>query len=203
MRLSRPRSAPDTPCAEAPDGRFWRGRAIGAQPGGRIAKTTSAGIAALVLTFGLAACDSLRGDAPPPPAEDTTTAAPETSPAPDATPAPDADAAPEPAALSDLTPLSGEVIAPAAVRSTRPPVPAALTGPQASCLGDGGMFQRSGNGTYRCIRPTPDAGKSCSVSTDCTDVCLARSRSCTPFAPVPGCVEVLGKLGERSTLCRN
>jgi hypothetical protein len=156
---------------------------------------TGAVAAALVLALGLAACDTLSGGAAP---DETSTAA---TPAPDAAPQAEPSAQTEPAILSPLQPLSGEVIA--AASSPKPEVPAALIGPQAACLGDGGVFQRGDTGTYRCIRPTPDAGKSCSVSSDCSDVCLARSRSCTPYAPVPGCVDVLGKLGERSTLCRN
>ena len=56
-------------------------------------------------------------------------------------------------------------------------------------------------GTFVCYRATPDANKSCLASSECSDLCLARSRSCTPVTPFFGCHEVLTDRGAPATVC--
>ncbi len=73
-----------------------------------------------------------------------------------------------------------------------------------ACTVRGGQFSEIGtSGTFICIQKTDDANQSCSASTDCEGLCLARSRTCAPVTPMFGCNEVLGKLGARSTICLN
>lgn len=73
---------------------------------------------------------------------------------------------------------------------------------RAACEADGGRWGAGGlTGTMVCYRETKDAGQTCSQSSDCEGLCLARSRSCSPVTPLFGCYEVLGSGGLRSTLC--
>ncbi|MGC8201894.1 hypothetical protein ACP2AV_04220 [Aliiroseovarius sp. PTFE2010] len=71
------------------------------------------------------------------------------------------------------------------------------------CTMDGGRWAKGGaDGGYLCLRVPKDAGQSCKKSTDCsTNICLARSRSCAPVAPLFGCNEILTRTGRVATMC--
>ena len=80
----------------------------------------------------------------------------------------------------------------------------AVEAQRAACETDGGTFGTGGiTGALVCYRPTSDAGKACSASTDCTTECLARSRTCAPVEPLFGCNDILDALGRTVTLCRD
>ncbi|MCA0045143.1 hypothetical protein [Celeribacter litoreus] len=74
---------------------------------------------------------------------------------------------------------------------------------RAACEARGGRWGTGGvAGFMTCIETPRDAGKSCERSTDCsTNMCLARSKSCSPISPLFGCNEVLDAAGRRVTLC--
>ena len=73
---------------------------------------------------------------------------------------------------------------------------------QAACLEEGGQWlPRGASGANFCLRQTPDAGQACTTSSDCTSLCLARSRTCAPADPMFGCNDVIGRNGQVSTLC--
>ncbi|MEL7343560.1 MAG: hypothetical protein AAFN59_01715 [Pseudomonadota bacterium] len=73
---------------------------------------------------------------------------------------------------------------------------------QASCREDGGRWGRGGAAQqFVCYQPTPDANASCAAQTDCATLCLARSRTCAPEAPLFGCHEVLTNRGFPATIC--
>lgn len=52
-----------------------------------------------------------------------------------------------------------------------------------------------------CYRAMRDSGKQCRAADDCSGLCLARSRTCSPVEPFYGCHEVLNREGGRQTLC--
>ena len=73
---------------------------------------------------------------------------------------------------------------------------------RAACEARGGRFTKGGLAArYVCFEETRDAGKTCTASTECEAVCLARSRSCSPIKPFFGCQEVFTSSGARTTLC--
>jgi hypothetical protein len=73
---------------------------------------------------------------------------------------------------------------------------------QTLCERSGGQWATVGeSGAHSCIRPTRDGGESCTKQGDCQGMCLARSGTCAPFAPLFGCNDVLDKQGRRMTLC--
>ena len=94
---------------------------------------------------------------------------------------------------------SAEVAAePAAVTPPAPPKSKAQT----TCERRGGRYAQAGNsGAKTCITSTRDGGKQCSRQGDCDGMCLARSNSCAPVAPLFGCNEILQADGRRVTLC--
>lgn len=73
---------------------------------------------------------------------------------------------------------------------------------KATCEESGGRWGQGGaEGAFVCFETTPDAGQSCAAATDCSGLCLARSRSCSPIKPLFGCNEVLDSTGRTATLC--
>ncbi|MDT8854105.1 hypothetical protein RNZ50_03460 [Paracoccaceae bacterium Fryx2] len=166
---------------------------------------------ALVVVPLLAACQLALpggGGTPPPltaePIEVTSLDAPgQAIPQPKARPAA-APAAPATAPQPDpaASPPAGAA-APDKTAADPPPEAAAPKSPvQLACERTGGRFAVSGGGGAKtCIRPTRDGGKSCSRQGDCEGVCLARSRTCAPIAPLFGCNEILQADGQRVTLC--
>jgi len=84
-----------------------------------------------------------------------------------------------------------------------PPTAAPVPSPEETrCLKHGGTWASTGaSGAKACVRPTGDAGKSCSKQSQCEGSCLARSRSCAPITPLFGCNAILQDDGREVTLC--
>lgn len=79
-----------------------------------------------------------------------------------------------------------------------PEIPAALKSPeQRKCERQGGKFVTvGGNKALRtCVKRMRDANKSCDADSDCKGKCLARSRTCAPIDPLPGCNDILNDYG--------
>ncbi|WP_415184034.1 hypothetical protein [Phaeovulum sp.] len=73
---------------------------------------------------------------------------------------------------------------------------------RSACEKGGGAFrQLGGAGAFICQRTPKDAGKSCTSDADCEGACLARSMTCAPVIPLPGCNDVLTNSGMRVTEC--
>ncbi|MEY4983310.1 MAG: hypothetical protein RIR62_1576 [Pseudomonadota bacterium] len=117
-------------------------------------------------------------------------------------PRPDATAAAEGASDPQATATPAAAAdAPAATPQDAPP-PAPKSAAQLACEGDGGTWARAGGSVaMTCFRPTRDGGQSCRRESDCSTLCLARSRSCAPLTPLFGCHEVLQDNGSAVTLC--
>lgn len=81
--------------------------------------------------------------------------------------------------------------------------PAVLKSPaQVQCEKQGGTWARAGKSAARtCVQQTRDGGKQCTRGTQCEGLCLARSGTCAPLAPLFGCNEILEDDGRRVTLC--
>ena len=82
-------------------------------------------------------------------------------------------------------------------------VPAVLKSPeQLQCEKKGGTWARAGKSEARtCVNKTRDGGKQCTKGTQCEGLCLARSGTCAPLAPLFGCNEIFEDDGRRVTLC--
>ncbi|WP_103258330.1 hypothetical protein [Tabrizicola aquatica] len=73
---------------------------------------------------------------------------------------------------------------------------------RAACLMQGGTVGRGGLLPDEvCFRPEPDAGKSCTAADDCSGVCLADTRTCSPVSPLFGCFEFLDETGQTVGIC--
>lgn len=73
---------------------------------------------------------------------------------------------------------------------------------QIACEKDGGTWSRAGGSVaMTCFKPTRDGGKSCRRESDCSTLCLARSRTCAPVTPLFGCHSVLQNDARAVTLC--
>lgn len=73
---------------------------------------------------------------------------------------------------------------------------------QIVCEKRGGSWSRAGKSSSKtCIKRTRDAGKQCRKQNDCSSLCLARSGTCAPVAPLFGCNEIFQNDGSRVTLC--
>ena len=68
-----------------------------------------------------------------------------------------------------------------------------------ACRDAGGQPTRGFAGPT-CAMPTPDGGKSCTSSADCTGFCLAETRTCSPETPYFGCHELYDN-GQTSVIC--
>lgn len=83
--------------------------------------------------------------------------------------------------------------------------PAELEAERAACTADGGDFRSAGIGILTCIRPTPDAGKTCTRAGDCAGACVAEAESavgaCSPVTPIFGCFSLFDDAGERVEIC--
>lgn len=51
-----------------------------------------------------------------------------------------------------------------------------------------------------CTMPEPDAGAACRDSSECSGVCLADTRTCSPLRPMVGCFSYLDQ-GETFEIC--
>ena len=117
----------------------------------------------------------------PPPAE-SAEAVPEAS----SEPEPEPEPAPQPLVIDPPAP---------------PPLPPALAAQARQCAAQGGQLSPRGEGLFSCLRQTRDGGRQCRRAGDCEGHCLARSSTCAPFTPLPGCHDVFGQDGRRTTLC--
>ena len=73
---------------------------------------------------------------------------------------------------------------------------------QTACeKGKGAWVAAGTTGTMSCQTPQRDGGRQCSRDSDCDGQCLARSRTCAPYAPLFGCNDILQDNGQRVTLC--
>ena len=70
---------------------------------------------------------------------------------------------------------------------------------KAACEAAGGQIV-VGLAGPTCAKPTKDAGKACSDSSQCEGFCLAQTKTCTPTSPYFGCFAVLER-GQTPTLC--
>lgn len=91
----------------------------------------------------------------------------------------------------------------AAASTDTGPAPTLISDVQAKCERDGGSWGTRGDALFVCYKPTSDANRYCTASSDCENVCLARSRTCAPTDPFLGCHEVLTDGGQRATQCVN
>jgi hypothetical protein len=158
-------------------------------------------IVALVLVAGCAALPDGFGRAPP---EGETAAAPAdvAEPATDAAEA----ASGEPADPSDpadpaATDPAADADAPAAVAPAAPEPRDPNLAARMACTGKGGAFSRTKGGAFVCVTRTRDFNKSCSASSQCDGMCLARSGTCAPLTPLIGCHDVLTDSGGKATVC--
>lgn len=77
-----------------------------------------------------------------------------------------------------------------------------VTAREAACIADGGRWGQGGRASlFVCYKNTKDGGQRCTSKNDCEGFCLARSQTCAPVTPIFGCNEVLGRTGNRSTVC--
>ena len=81
------------------------------------------------------------------------------------------------------------------------PEPPPSSPQEAACRKKGGQWSRVGKGGQACVQRTRDAGKECKKASQCEGLCLARSGTCAPIAPLFGCNEILQNDGSRVTLC--
>jgi len=72
---------------------------------------------------------------------------------------------------------------------------------RAKCERRGGTFSKTGAGLFICVNRTRDATKSCSSSTQCEGVCLARSGTCSPVDPLIGCHDIVTDNGNMARVC--
>ncbi len=72
---------------------------------------------------------------------------------------------------------------------------------RAACEAEGGHVGRGIGPAEICIRPTTDAGKSCTTNADCESFCLAETATCGEWKPLFGCHEVLVGEGQSVTIC--
>lgn len=120
--------------------------------------------------------------------------------------------APDPFAPITATPLDAVPVAadpaptptptpPPPTPTPAPPEPPLLARQRAECAAANGVLTPRGPGVSACVMPTRDAGRACDADADCEGLCLARSGTCAPLAPLFGCHEVFTAPGRRETLC--
>jgi hypothetical protein len=82
------------------------------------------------------------------------------------------------------------------------PEPPPASPEEVACRKKGGQWAKVGKGAGQtCVQRTRDAGKECTKASQCEGLCLARSGTCAPIAPLFGCNEILQNDGSRVTLC--
>lgn len=147
-------------------------------------------VSALIALFVVAACEPIPTQTQPqsPQARGPVTARPAPQPV-------------EPVVIETLTPPETQSPDAAGDADLPPPDSPMLAQQRASCTRAGGQMTPRGAGLYACVMPTQDAGQSCNAAADCEGICLARSGTCAPIAPLFGCQEVYTLEGRRETLC--
>ena len=121
------------------------------------------------------------------------------------------DSAPETAVVAEDQPpaeagqnvVPTESIPAAEVTAAEEIIPVVLKSPeQIQCERRDGTWARAGKSVARtCVKQTRDGGKECTKGTQCEGLCLARSGTCAPLAPLFGCNEIFEDDGRRVTLC--
>ncbi len=81
--------------------------------------------------------------------------------------------------------------------------PASDPAGQADCEAQDGRWGVAGafNPNPICTLPTPDAGQSCSVESDCSGMCMADTKTCSTVSPLFGCHVFLDEAGETFEMC--
>jgi hypothetical protein len=72
---------------------------------------------------------------------------------------------------------------------------------RAECEAAGGHVGQGLGPNELCIRPTSDAGKTCTSNAECESFCLAETGSCGEWVPLFGCHAVLVGEGPSVTIC--
>lgn len=84
----------------------------------------------------------------------------------------------------------------------RPRRPDANAERRRKCERRGGRFAKTGAGLFVCVEQARDGGKACKTAKDCrTGLCLARSNTCSPVAPLLGCHDLISPSGKASNIC--
>lgn len=86
----------------------------------------------------------------------------------------------------------------------RPPQP--VEADRMACDDRGGTYTRVGLlQQWACVVPTPDAGKSCTLGTQCTSMCLDDDMEgpgqCAPVTPMFGCHILIENDGQHYEIC--
>ena len=82
------------------------------------------------------------------------------------------------------------------------PPPPPQTPEEIACAKTGGVLSAAGDsGAKACVKRTRDSGKSCTRENQCEGLCLARSGTCAPIAPMFGCNDIFQDDGRQVTLC--
>jgi hypothetical protein len=118
---------------------------------------------------------------------------------------------PPPAPATEAEPAEGEAEAEAEAAPEGEPAPEVgldeepktpKSDLQLACEKKKGKWSKVGKGElYACVYRTKDGGKQCERESQCEGVCLARSKTCSPFKPLYGCNEILQDNGAQVTLC--
>jgi len=115
----------------------------------------------------------------------------------DAAQKPDVDP-PEPLAPLDDAEKSED---PAIATPPKPDKPDQNAAARLACTKQKGRLTKTPAGFFVCVTDTGQGQKSCAKASDCKGVCLARSRTCSPFKPLIGCNEIITSGGGRATVC--
>lgn len=107
----------------------------------------------------------------------------------------------EPQIAADPAETSTEAVIAGPVAALPPPDTPMLVQQRAACEREGGNMMPRGAGVFACVHPTGDGGRLCDAASDCEGLCLARSGTCAPMAPLYGCQEVYTTQGQRERLC--
>jgi hypothetical protein len=102
---------------------------------------------------------------------------------------------------TDAQPTDAKAASASDKASGPPPEPTLLDMMGADCRKQGGTFEKAPSGGYACFHTPKDAGKHCLKASDCSTLCLARSQTCAPIAPLFGCNDIFGGNGEIQKYC--
>lgn len=71
-----------------------------------------------------------------------------------------------------------------------------------ACVARGGYVAVAGfSAAEFCAEPTPDAGRMCSRSSDCSTICEAETRTCATHYNQFGCYSFLDDTGQVVSIC--
>ncbi|WP_121065186.1 hypothetical protein [Chachezhania antarctica] len=79
---------------------------------------------------------------------------------------------------------------------------------RAQCDATAGVLVHGQEGTVLCAEPTPDAGKTCRYSGECSGLCItsttqpqATTGQCQPAKPFSGCYTMVNLVEENRNVC--